>query len=104
MSRLGTFLLGMVVGIVLYTAAAHFHVVRARDGFHLVAKQMPQLSETYVDVRQFTLADWVNHPQLAAALAKANKQYLIGDSAANSLEQGAGLLAPGQPAPAWPDH
>jgi hypothetical protein len=97
MSRFGTFLLGMVVGIVLYTATTHFHVVRARDGFHLVAKQSAQLSETYVDIRQFTMADWVDHPQLAAALTKANKQYLIGDSAATSLQESASQLVP-----AWP--
>jgi hypothetical protein len=99
MSRFGTFLLGMVAGGLLYAAATNFHVLRGRDGFHLVAKQSPRLSETYVDVRQFTLADWTNHPQLAAALAKANKQYLIGESAAASLPEGVNQLIP-----AWPDQ
>lgn len=99
MSRLGMFLLGVVVGILLYAGATRFYVVRAQDGFHLVPKQAAQLSETYVDIRQFTLSDWTSHPQLAAALAKANKQYLIGDAAAASLQQGASQLVPG-----WPDQ
>ena len=99
MSRLGTFLFGMIVGFLLYAGVTNFHVVRARDGFHLVAKQNANLSETYVDIRQFSLSDWTNHPQLAAALAKANKQYLIGDAAAASLQEGVNQLVP-----AWPDQ
>ena len=97
MSRLGTFLLGVMVGFLLYAGATHFHVVRARDGFHLVAKQNAHLGESYVDIRQFTLSDWTNHPELAAALTKANKQYLLGDAASASLEQGVNQLLPEWP-------
>ncbi len=98
MSRLGTFLLGMIVGFLLYAGATNFHVIRARDGVHLVAKQHSRLAETYIDIRQFTLSDWTNHPELAAALATANKQYLIGDAATTSLEEGVNQLVP-----SWPD-
>ena len=60
----------------------NYHVVRSSDGFHLIAKSPPRLSETFVDIRAFSVADWTGHPQLASALVQANKQHLLGDSAA----------------------
>lgn len=97
MSRVSTFVMGMVAGAVLMYGATLYHVVRAADGIHLVQKQPPRLSETYVDIRAFTMSDWAGHPQLASALVQGNQQQLLGESAAGSLRE-----AVNQNLPAWP--
>lgn len=83
MKRISTFLLGMAAGAILLHAATLYHIVRASDGVHLVAKQPPRMAETYVDIRSFTISDWAGRPQLASALVQANQQQLLGDSAGN---------------------
>jgi len=97
MSRLSSFLLGMVAGAGLLEGATTYHVVRASDGLHLVTKQPARLSETYIDIRSFTMNDWANHPQLASALVQANQQQLLGDSAAGALKEQARQLLPEWP-------
>jgi len=97
MSRLSSFLLGMVAGAGLLQGATTYHVVRAADGFHLIAKQPARLSETYVDIRAFTMTDWAARPQLASALVQANQQQLLGDSAAGTLQDKAKQLLPDWP-------
>jgi hypothetical protein len=97
MSRLASFFLGMVAGAALLHAAMNYHVLRGPDGLHLVAKQSPRLAETFIDIRSFTMTDWAAHPQLAADLVQANKQSLIGDSAAAALQDNVKQLLP-----AWP--
>ncbi len=97
MSRLPAFLFGMVCGAALLWVAMNYHVVRARDGFHFVAKQPARLSDAFIDIREFNLTDWAGHPQLAAALVQADKQHLVGDSAAASIQENIQQLLP-----AWP--
>jgi len=97
MSRVSSFLLGMVTGAGLLQGVTTYHVVRANDGIHLVAKQPARLSETYVDIRAFTMNDWAGHPQLASALVQANQQQLLGDSAAGALKEQAKQLMPEWP-------
>jgi hypothetical protein len=97
MPRLSSFLLGMATGAMLLHGATTYHVVRAADGMHLVPKQPPRLSETYVDIRTFTLNDWAGHPQLASALVQANQQQLLGDSAASAIQDKVNQVLP-----AWP--
>lgn len=75
----------MVVGGFLLHALMTYHVVRAVDGIHIVAKRPPRLSEAFVDARAFQLSDWAARPQLASALVRAGKQHLLGETAASSL-------------------
>jgi hypothetical protein len=97
MSRLSSFLLGMVAGAALLQGATTHHIVRASDGFHFIAKQPARLGETYTDIRAFTMTDWAARPQLASALVQANKQQLLGDSAATALQDKAKQLLPEWP-------
>jgi hypothetical protein len=97
MSRIWTFLLGMATGAILIHAATLYHVVRASDGIHLIAKQPARLAETYVDIRSFSADEWVGHPQLASAIVQANQQQLLGDSAATQVRN-----AVNEALPAWP--
>jgi hypothetical protein len=94
MSRVWSFVLGMVAGAALLHVATNYHVVRSSEGFHVVAKCPARLSESYVDIRSFGLADWTSHPQLAGALVQANKQHLLGDSASQAIHQSVNQLLP----------
>lgn len=85
MGRLGSLLLGMVLGAGLVFGALRYHTVRAADGFHFVPKADTTFADAYVDIRQFSPADWDEHRSLALALIKANKEALIADSAVHSL-------------------
>jgi hypothetical protein len=97
MSRLSSFLLGMVAGAGLLQGTTTYHIVRASDGFHFIAKQPARISETYVDIRAFAMSDWAARPQLASALVQANQQQLLGDSAATALQEKAQQLLPDWP-------
>lgn len=85
MSRIGTFISGMVVGAALVFGSLKYHVVRTNEGFQLVPKVTANFSETYVDIRHFTMSDWNKHKSLVAALVKSGKSSLMGESATNSL-------------------
>lgn len=81
--------------MVLLHLAMSYHLVQSNDGIYVVAKTPARLSESYVDIRNFTFADWSGHPQLASALVQADKQHLLGDSATRSMQQSVQQLLPG---------
>lgn len=88
MGRLGSFVLGIVVGGAGVYTSLEYHVVRSDEQFELVPKLSANFSETYVDVRGWTLSDWNSHKMLAAAVVKAKKEHLLKNSAADSLLDG----------------
>jgi hypothetical protein len=94
MSRVWSFLLGVLVGALLLHLAMNYHVVRSKEGIHLVAKRPARLSESYVDIRGYSMVDWTAHPQLAGALVQANKQHLLGESATDAIHQSLNQLLP----------
>jgi hypothetical protein len=63
----------------------------------VIAKQPARLSETYVDIRSFTMADRGARPQLAGALVQANQQQLLGDSTVGAIRQSVNQFLPPQP-------
>ncbi len=85
MRRLFWLFVGVVVGGAGILTAVNFHIVKADGGLELVPKQTLGLSDTYVDIRKFSAADWVTHKQLAADMVAAKQHHLIGDSAKESL-------------------
>lgn len=97
MPRFTSFLFGMVAGAGLLQGVTTYHIIRASDGFHFIAKQPPRLGETYVDIRTFSMTDWAARPQLASALVQANQQQLLGDSAAMAIQEKAKQLLPEWP-------
>jgi hypothetical protein len=97
MSRIYTFLFGMVAGAALLQGVTTYHIVRASDGYHLIPKQPARVGETYVDIRAFTVSDWAARPQLASALVLANQQQLLGDSATTSVQEKDKQLLPEWP-------
>jgi hypothetical protein len=87
MRRLMTFFLGMVAGGLLLYLALNFHLIRAQDGMHFVRKMDSQIAATYVDIRGFTLIDWNQHTDIAAALVRAEKTELMQSAASDALNQ-----------------
>jgi len=64
-----------------------FHVVRAKDGFHIVPKSVTSLKDPYVDIREFGFEDWQNHPELAADISRAEKTDMMQDSATDAVHR-----------------
>ena len=79
------FLFGVVTGAVLLFVAMHYHVVRGKDGVYLVPKISNNLSDVYVDTREFGLSDWQGHKPLAAAIVQSNQSHLLEDSSLTSF-------------------
>ncbi len=82
------FLLGMIVGGGLMFCSLTYHVLHADDGFHLVAKLESGFGESYVDIRDFTVTDWLSHRSLAAAIIRADKEDLLTGTAEDSFRTG----------------
>ena len=103
MGKLYNFLLGLALGFGLYHALSHYSMVNSADGLQLVPKQVPRLSEIYVDVRDFKPVDWADHPELILDLQKAGKQKVLQDAAVDAVNDAVGrgldkILPPAQPA------
>jgi hypothetical protein len=88
MRRGTTFIFGMVAGGLLLYAALSYHVIRANDGIHLVPKVNSSLAATYVDIRTFGPADWIEHIEIAQALQSAGRGDLMETAALDSLRTG----------------
>ncbi len=87
MSKINSFFLGVIVGIVGLYSATTYHVVRAEDGVHLVPKVSSGLGNAYVDIRGFDAAQWSEHKNVALALINAGQEDLLKDSAMFELRQ-----------------
>lgn len=79
------FLYGMIAGAALMYVAMHYHVVRGNQGVFLVPKLSNNLSDVFVDTRQFELADWRQHKPLAAAIMQNNQSQLLDGASLNSF-------------------
>ena len=88
MRRWWTFLSGVIVGGGLILAVLNFHVIRARDGLHLVPKVDAQIAGTYVDISEFGPRDWLDHPEIFVALQRANQDELIQTATGDALLKG----------------
>ncbi|TWT74338.1 hypothetical protein [Allorhodopirellula solitaria] len=74
------FFSGVVLGAALIYNAMHFHLVRGQNGVFMVSKETSNLSDVYVDIRNFTLDDWRQHKPLAAAMVKSDHSELLDDA------------------------
>lgn len=88
MRRWGTFVVGMAVGAVVLYVALGYHMIRARDGMHLIPKVSSGLAGTYVDITQFGPADWAKNVDLGLALVQAGRRDLIESAASGALDTG----------------
>ena len=79
MSRMGSFVLGVGVGVVGLYLAMHFTLIQAEDGFHVIPKIAAKLEKPFEDVRGYKLSHWQRKQALAVAIVKADKAYLLKD-------------------------
>jgi len=89
------FIFGMITGALLLFVAMHYHVVRGNEGVFLVAKISNNLSDVYVDTREFGLSDWKNHKPLAAAIMQSNQSHLLDDASLNGFRESVQNLVDG---------
>ncbi len=75
------FIYGMITGAAMLYVAMHFHIVRGQEGVFLVPKISNDLSDVYVDVREYSLGDWQAHKPLAAAIMRSQQSHLLDDAA-----------------------
>ena len=75
------FIFGMITGATLLYVAMHYHVVNGKQGVFLVPKISNNLTDIYVDIREFGLDDWQDHKPLAAAIMKSDQSEILSDEA-----------------------
>lgn len=80
MGRFGSFVTGVIVGASSLAVATHYHVVRGKDGVFVVRKVQNNLSDIFVDTREFTPADWMEHRMLALAIMQADRGDMLQDA------------------------
>jgi hypothetical protein len=88
MRSLWLFLGGILTGFVLLGLSYEYHFVMSDEGFLIVPKTQSALKNIYVDIRNWSLKDWGEHPDVARALIQDGRSELITTGAArNTLEQ-----------------
>ncbi len=80
MSRLTSFLLGMIAGAAGLYVSENYYIVRSTESFHLVPKVAAKIEFPYRDIRAYTIEDWKKNVSLGAAIVKAKKPDLMVDS------------------------
>lgn len=81
------FLFGLIAGALIMYVAMHYHVVRGNQGVYLVPKLSNNLSDVYVDTRDFDIDDWRQHKPLAAAIMESNQTHLLEDASLKSFRE-----------------
>lgn len=71
---------GTVFGAVMMWAAMSYHLIRTRDGITMVPKYHAQLASTFIDVRQWGVTEWTEHPELVMTLERNQRTEIIGDA------------------------
>ncbi len=89
------FLFGMICGAGLLFVAMHYHVVHGKDGVFLVSKISNNLSDVYVDTREFDLSDWKAHKPLAAAIMRSDKSHILEDASLTGFKSSVSNMVDG---------
>jgi hypothetical protein len=95
MNGFGPFLCGAVVGGASVFASLSYHFVQTKQGVVTIPKISPTFTETYVDVRPFTAADWQQRKSLTAAVLQANQGAIIGEGVVDQATEAVRGMFPG---------
>jgi hypothetical protein len=77
MRRLIFLLLGVVVGGLLMYGSFQYHLVRSQRAWLIVPKRQTSLNDIYVDIREWKLREWRQHPSLAQDLVASGHSDLV---------------------------
>jgi hypothetical protein len=86
MGRIGTFILGIIVGAAGVVVSENYYIVRSQESVHLVPKIAARLEFPYRDIRNYTYDDWQNDQALALAIMKSQKQDLMVETGLNQMQ------------------
>lgn len=79
-------MLGLLAGTALTFVALRYHVVRHDEGVSLVPRDpQPPLRSIYSDVREWGVAMWEKHPEVAQALMANEQIDLISDESLDEV-------------------
>jgi len=85
MSRLIMLGAGILIGGMCMYSAFHYHVVVTEETYYFIPKQEAALADAYVDIREWGIAEWTDHPALAIAMQKAGHGDLVKQSVKNGF-------------------
>lgn len=85
MRRLSALFVGIVLGGGIVYFGFNFHLIRAQSGWIVVSKSNAALSDACVDIRNWKLADWRAHPDLARNMIKAGYSDTVKAALKDSL-------------------
>jgi hypothetical protein len=83
MKSLWLFLGGLFCGLLLTGLSYEYHCVMSEEGFLIVPKSQSSLSDVYVDIREWSITDWGDHPEVARALIADGRSELVKASVAD---------------------
>jgi hypothetical protein len=55
------FILGLIVGVIVIVVVLNIHLIRTKDGVEVIRKKEMTMTDTYVDVRDWSLTDYFKH-------------------------------------------
>lgn len=76
MNKFSALIFGILIGAALMFVGLKYSVVRANNGFHLIAKSAAKLNTAYIDIREYTAADWKDRIDLATDIANSKNTEL----------------------------
>lgn len=88
MRRLFTLIVAAGIGAGAVFTAFQFHVVRTDERVLLIKKPQADWHEAYVDVRNWTIRDWGDHPNLSRNLIASGHGDVVRRSAADEIFRG----------------
>lgn len=85
---MGRFIFGFLCGAAFVLGSLKYHVIRTETGVEFVPKLVSNFGDTYIDSRGFSPADWAKHKQAMAAIVHARKEFILRETADDSLIDG----------------
>lgn len=70
---------GIAIGAFGMWAAMTYHILRTKDGVACVPKHQARLAGTFIDVREWGVTEWTEHPELVLTLQRNERTEIIGD-------------------------
>jgi hypothetical protein len=77
----------IVLGGVLTYFSLGYHYVRTDDGWLMVPKTEMHFNDTFVDIREWSLRDYREHPELVEALVEDGHADVIPDQLTEQLRE-----------------
>lgn len=86
MRSISSLLLGAVIGGVVTWGAFTHHVLRTDKGLTYLTKRNVTLTEAYVDVRGWGVAEWAKHPDLMFSVTQQGRTDVMSQPSASTIE------------------